>query len=83
MFGSVLHIRLLLFRGPSLTVFENGVSSKTYQYFHALILVRGFSIEDTGHAADAPVSSRNLLELERGYIDREFLELTFVGEELV
>src|SRR5260370_34273891 len=51
--------------------------------FITLNLVGGFPVEDAGHAADAAVSSCNLLELERGHINRKFLELTFVGEELV
>src|SRR2546422_6259436 len=46
-------------------------------------LVRGFSVEDAGHAANAAVSSRNLLELERRHVDRKLLELALVGEELV
>src|SRR5256885_1337563 len=83
MLGSVLHILLLLFHGSSLAVLENGVASETYQHFHSLDLVRGFSVEDAGHTAYAAVSARNLLKLERGHIDRKFLELTLVGEELV
>src|SRR5260370_34478409 len=51
--------------------------------FMGLALVGGFSVEGAGHAPDAAVSSRNLLQLERRHIDRKFLELTFVGEELV
>src|SRR6266566_9479484 len=83
MFGRVLHIHLLLFHCSFLPVLENGVASYTNQHFHALDLVRGFPVEAAGHAADAPVSSRNLLELKRGHVDRKFLELTFVWEELV
>src|SRR5690348_10689686 len=51
--------------------------------FKTIDLVRLLTVEDTSHAADAPVSSRYLLELERGHVDREFLELSLVGEELV
>jgi len=83
MLGSVLHILLLLFTVPLWPCLRMAVCLRDLPILSFVgPSSRVFRLRTAGHTAYAAVSARNLLKLERGHIDRKFLELTLVGEEL-